>query len=333
VLPFIKMHGLGNDYVYIDGVTHARALRGADLPALARAISDRHTGVGGDGLIVVGRPSSARAHVRMRIFNADGSEAEMCGNGVRCVAKLAHDHLGLRHQPLHVQTGRGVLEIAGTIADGALTSATVDMGAPILELDQVPVASSAVHPAGHPYESVLHLPGANPVATFVSMGNPHAVIFTTALTRGAKAGNKPSNRARVAPGAGVPARLADIALHNLGPALEQHPAFPNRANIHFVEVHAPNHASMRTWERGSGATQACGTGACAVLVAGVLTGRLDRRADIDLPGGRLHIHWDQASDHVLMTGPATEAFTGVWPLPVARTKKLAGARRRAGARA
>lgn len=300
-VPFVKMHGLGNDYLYIDAFSRPEQEQRHDLPALARAMSDRHRGIGSDGLILVAGPVDASgAHVRMRMFNADGSESEMCGNGVRCVAKFAHDRLGLRQRPLLVETGRGVLSIDYSTQDNRLVSATVDMGPPTLELSAIPVLAgelvdsvagpgnqSSVSSGGHEHALAIRgAAGGQLRAVFVSMGNPHAVFFDQPM---------------------------DLAV--LGRVIEHHPAFPRRINAHSVQVKARDRAVMIPWERGAGFTQACGTGACAVLVAGVLTGRLDREATITLPGGDLRVRWDSANGHVFMTGPAADVFEGTWPLP------------------
>ena len=301
-MRFVKMHGIGNDYVYLDAVTDPTIAGRRDLPELARRISDRHRGVGGDGLILVCRPSGTggtpAAHVRMRMFNSDGSESEMCGNGVRCVAKFAHDRLGVQANPMLVETGAGALSIAYETAAGRLVRATVDMGEPILDLAKVPVDVGALVFGGveHLYslETDAEESGAW-AGAFVSMGNPHAVFFDAQN-----------------------ARLRDNGLHTLdirriGPRIESHPAFPNRVNAHFVTVQSPREATMRTWERGAGATLACGTGACAVAVVGARLGLLERRVTLHLPGGDLVIEWDAATDHVRMTGPATDVFEGDWP--------------------
>jgi diaminopimelate epimerase len=291
-MRFVKMHGIGNDYVYVDAVTEP-ALEKRDLAALARTISDRHTGVGSDGLILLCRPTLAGAHVRMRMFNADGSESEMCGNGIRCVAKFAHDRLGIAATPMRVETGRGILGIDYTLAGGRVASATVDMGEPILELEKIPVDTARVRETPKGYS----LPGfaAAQDWRFVSMGNPHAVSWDFA------ADGKNFE----------PARRATLA--ELCPQVETNPAFPRRINVHLVHVISPREARMVTWERGAGFTQACGTGACAVLVASARTGRLDRKALLHLPGGDLEIAWDAGTGHVFMTGPATDVFEGDWP--------------------
>lgn len=291
-MRFTKMHGIGNDYVYVNGFDQ----HVPDPAALAPLVSDRHFGIGGDGLIMI-LPSD-KADVRMRMFNADGSESEMCGNGVRCVAKYAYDHGLTRNNPLTVETGRGVLTLSlETDPADRVRRVTVDMGEPILELGHIPVQQVAVEdgPAlsdGQvPHEYVLAFRiGDRPVAaTFVSMGNPHLVSFVD--------------------------DLATIDLPIVGPKLERFPAFPRRINVHFVQVLAPGEVRMVTWERGSGITLACGTGACAVAVAGVLTGRTDRSILAHLPGGDLQLEWRQSDNHVYMTGPATEVFTGEWTPP------------------
>ncbi len=296
-MRFVKMHGIGNDYVYLDAVG-APALEarfeGAAGADLVRRMSDRHRGIGSDGVILVCR-ARAGADVRMRMLNADGSESEMCGNGIRCVAKLAYDRLGIHANPMRVETGHGVLSIAYETAGGRLATATVDMGEPILEPSRVPVDASRLRPHAGAHRWTVDAAGEPWVASFVSMGNPHAVFF--------HADN---------PGlAGAP--LDRFDLRRLGPMIETHPAFPNRINAHIVAVGSAHEATMRTWERGAGLTQACGTGACAVCVAGVRTGRLARDVLLHLPGGDLRIHWSEADGHVRMTGPATEVFEGEWP--------------------
>ncbi|CAN5581293.1 diaminopimelate epimerase [soil metagenome] len=281
-MKFTKMHGIGNDYVYVNGF----AENVSDPVALAQKISDRHFGVGSDGLILI-LPSKT-ADVRMRMFNADGSESEMCGNGVRCVAKYAFDHGLTKNNPLKVETGRGVLPIVLELSEGKVAQATVDMGEPIVNLPDVPVDREKLTRTGEEHEYVLAANGNSPAvnAVFVSMGNPHATIFDR--------------------------EVKDLDLARIGPGLEHHPAFPRRINVHFVKVHSPTEVTMRTWERGSGITMACGTGACAVAVSGVLTGRTGRKILAHLPGGDLQLEWRESDNHVYMTGPATEVFTGEW---------------------
>ncbi len=279
-MRFTKMHGLGNDYVYVDCFAEK-----VDDPAnLAIAISDRHFGVGSDGLILV-MPSDAAADVRMRMFNADGSEAQMCGNGVRCVAKFAFDHGHTTANPMRVETAAGIKTIDLKLgADGKVLAATVDMGKPIIEPEKVPVLirqTRAVDVTIKTQSRAFQM-------TCVSMGNPHAVIFVD--------------------------DVAAVPLEHLGPEIEHHPVFPERVNAHFVQVHSPKEVTMRTWERGSGITLACGTGASAVCVAGVQTHRTGREILAHLPGGDLKLNWDEDTAHVMMTGPATEVFTGDWPI-------------------
>ncbi len=272
------MHGIGNDYVYVDGAKE----RVDDPAALAVRIADRHFGVGGDGLIMI--LPSEKADVRMRMFNADGSESEMCGNGIRCVAKYSFDHGLTASNPMKVGTGRGILSIALTNEHGKVASATVIMGEPILGVADI----SRVTPVGTAaHRFTLTNQPATLEASFVSMGNPHAVVFVQ--------------------------DVAAIDLERLGPVVERHPAFPRRVNAHWVQVHSRREITMRTWERGSGITLACGTGACAVAVASVLTGRTDRKLFTHLPGGDLELEWRDADNSVYMTGPATEVFSGEWP--------------------
>ncbi len=277
-MRFTKMHGLGNDYVYLDGFTQKLP---ADPAAVARTVSDRHFGIGSDGLILI--LPSAVADARMRMFNADGSEAEMCGNGLRCVAKYVHDHGIARKPTLMLETGRGVLTVSLEVRAGVAERVTVDMGEPVLKSADIPTTL----PGDPPVDAPLAVGNVSYPVTAVSMGNPHAVTF-------------------------VP-DVAAVRLEVIGPLVEHHPAFPRRMNAHFVQVHSPTEATMRTWERGSGVTLACGTGACAVCVAGVLTGRTDRKLLAHLPGGDLDLEWSAADNHVYMTGPATEVFTGDWP--------------------
>ncbi len=252
---------------------------------MAREISDRHFGIGADGLILI-LPSDT-AEVRMRMFNADGSEAEMCGNGIRCVAKYAFDHGLSRNNPMKVQTARGVLSLALQIPNGKVSQVTVNMGQPILKLSDIPINSGAVSALDGPHQFSFDVgPQTISPATFVSMGNPHAVIFVQDVT--------------------------GVDLPRLGPLVEHFKAFPNRINAHWVQIKSRREIVMRTWERGSGITLACGTGACAVCVAGALTGRTDRTILAHLPGGDLWLEWRESDNCVYMTGPATEVFSGEW---------------------
>ena len=285
-MRFTKMHGIANDYIYVDGFVE----KVPDPAKTAIAISDRHRGVGSDGLILILPPSNpGKADVRMRMFNADGSEGEMCGNGVRCVAKYAYDHGLSKSNPMRVETGRGVLTLALSVQNGKVEQVTVNMAEPILDLAQIPVDREKVVAGTREHEYRLSLAQGNELidATFVSMGNPHAVIFT--------------------------GDVKSLDLARIGPPLEHHKAFPRRMNVHWAQVVGRDEVIMRTWERGSGITWACGTGACAVCVAGVLTGRTERKVLMHLPGGDLTIEWREADNNVYMTGPATEIFSGDWP--------------------
>src|SRR5262245_8593080 len=277
-MRFTKMQGCGNDYVYVDCV---RVKPPRDPAALSRAISDRHFGVGADGLILI--LPSEKGDARMRMFNADGSEAEMCGNGLRCVAKFVHDHGIAKKARLAIETGRGVLAVDLEVHQSRVERVTVDMGEPILQRSDIPTTL----PGDPPVDVPLTIDGVTLKFTCVSMGNPHAVTFVDAIT--------------------------DRHVHQLGPLIEKHAAFPRKTNVEFIKVNRPDDATMRVWERGSGETLACGTGACAAAVAGVLTGRLGRRVTMHVLGGDLELSWAVADKHVYMTGPAVEVFSGEWP--------------------
>jgi diaminopimelate epimerase len=277
-MHFTKMQGCGNDYIYVDCFRQSMP---HDPAGLSRAISDRHFGVGGDGLILI--CPSDKADARMRMFNADGSESEMCGNGIRCVAKYIYDHGLVRKSPLTVETGRGVLTLELEFSGGAVRQVRVDMGEPILQADRIPTTL-----AGDPPREVsLEVGGQTLRVSCVSMGNPHCVTFVDAIT--------------------------DAQVLGLGPQVERHSAFPRRVNVEFVRVNRPDDVTVRVWERGSGETLACGTGACAVAVAGHLTGRTQRRITAHLPGGDLQLYWSEVDNRVYMTGPAVEVFSGEWP--------------------
>ena len=286
-MRFTKMHGIGNDYVYVNCFEEPMP---ADPAALAVRIADRHFGVGGDGLILI-CPSKV-ADAKMRMFNADGSESEMCGNGVRCVAKYVYDH-GISRKPvLNIETGNGVLPIALEIECDKVKRARVDMGEPILEAAKIPttltgerIVDAKLPAITEGVPSWFARAGMQTTMTCVSMGNPHVTIYC--------------------------GDVAEVPLSDIGPKIETHSIFPRRINVHFVQVHSPGEVTMRTWERGSGITLACGTGASAVCVAGVLTGRTDRKILAHLPGGDLELEWGN-DNHVYMTGPATEVFSGEW---------------------
>ncbi len=277
-MKFTKMHGAGNDYVYVDCFDQP------GLPAhpsqLARNISHRRFGVGSDGLILI-EPSSV-ADARMRMFNADGSESEMCGNGIRCVAKYVYDHGIARKEDMQIETGRGVLRLQLQVENGLAQRVTVDMGEPVLATEKIPTTLDTGSVVGQLHE----FDGVRLEVTCVSMGNPHCVAF-------------------------VPEATDELVL-GLGPKIECDPRFPQRTNVEFVEVVSRTQLRQRTWERGSGETWACGTGASAVCVASVLTGRAERDVLIQLRGGELRLRWDEATRHVFMTGGAVEVFSGEW---------------------
>jgi diaminopimelate epimerase len=281
-MKFTKMQGIGNDYVYVNGFSETVA----EPARVAREVSDRHFGIGADGLILI-LPSKL-ADVRMRMFNADGSEAEMCGNGVRCVAKYAFERGIATKNPMRVETGNGVLTLELHTEGGKVRQVTVSMGQPVLELAKIPVRADLVLPTEEAHQYAFEISDVPFLhATFVSMGNPHVVMFWENIDR------------------------VDVA--KLGPAVENFAAFPKRINAHWVKVLSRGEVTMRTWERGSGITLACGTGACAVCVAGAITGRTDRKILAHLPGGDLMLDWRQADNCVYMTGPAVEVFSGEWP--------------------
>ncbi len=274
-MKFTKMHGAGNDYVYIDGFREEVA----DPAALAVAISDRHFGVGSDGLILI--LPSTQADVRMRMFNADGSEAEMCGNGVRCVAKYACDNGLVQGDEISVETGAGILPLkVFRNAARRVDKVQVNMGRPRLTRAEIPMAGE---PGEQVIDQELQVLDRTFRITCVSMGNPHCVIFVD--------------------------RVADFPVERYGRAIENHPLFPRRTNVEFVEIVSPTEVRQRTWERGAGETLACGTGSAAGTVAGVHTGRRERRLLNHLRGGDLEIEMT-AEGPVLMTGPAVEVFQG-----------------------
>ena len=282
-MRFTKMHGAGNDYVYVDCFTQALP---RDIPELARQISDRRFGVGADGLILI--CPSEQADAEMRMYNADGSYSEMCGNGIRCVAKFIYDHNLRRRNTLTIETAGRVLSLDLQHADGLVNQVRVDMGEPILVPADVPTTLRSVAGPEQPAVDVpLTVAGHEFRVTCVSMGNPHCVVFVDEAT--------------------------DDWVLGVGPKTEIDPHFPKRVNVEFVEVLNRTELRQRTWERGSGETFACGTGACAVCVAGVLTGRTDRSVTIHLRGGDLSIEWNEKDNHIYMTGPAVEVFSGEWP--------------------
>ena len=274
-MKFTKMHGAGNDYVYINGFEEQ-----VDDPAeLARRVSNRQFGIGSDGLILI-LPSDV-ADVRMWMFNLDGSEAEMCGNGIRCVAKYAYDHGLVQNLEMTVETGNGVLPLTMiTGSSGLVERVRVNMGEPGLKRGDIPMVGSVAEQA---VSIPLKIDDREFEITCVSMGNPHAVIFVDDVEQ--------------------------FPVASIGQKIETHPWFPERVNVEFVQILSSKEVIQRTWERGSGETLACGTGASAVTVAGVLTGRTERKIINHLRGGDLELEW-QENGSVMMTGPAVEVFTG-----------------------
>jgi len=285
-MRFTKMHGLGNDYIYIDA--HRESLGEIDLPWLARVLSDRNFGIGADGIILI-LPSEP-ADFRMRMFNADGSESEMCGNGMRCFAKYVHDHGLTRKTEFVVETGAGLIRPRVTLERGHVSSVTVDMGPPVLARRAIPMLGSPEE--GRVIDEPLRVGDQEARVTCVSMGNPHCVLFVDDV--------------EAAP------------VRTLGPLIERHEVFPARTNVEFIRVVADDRLNMRVWERGSGETLACGTGASASVVAAALNGHAGHACTVRLLGGELQIEW-RADDHVFLTGPAVEVFAGeVDPAAIAR---------------
>ncbi len=275
-VQFVKMHGLGNDFVVVDCVTHPYNVE--QLVAAAPLLCDRHFGIGGDGLILV--LPSLEGDFRMRIINSDGSEPEMCGNGIRVFARYVYEHGLTTKRALIINTLAGIICPELILDSEQVTGVRVDMGEPRLERAEIPMTG----PAGQVVDEPLQVDGTVYRVTAVSMGNPHAVIFVE--------------------------NTAAFPVETIGPKIETHPDFPRKTNVEFAQVVNPGYVKMRVWERGAGITLACGTGACATLVAGVLTGNTERTATIELPGGPLEITWSDEDNHVYMTGPATEVFTG-----------------------
>lgn len=275
-MNFTKMHGLGNDFI----VVVADRLPG-DASERAVALCDRHFGIGADGLVYI--VPSARADFQMRIFNADGSEAEQCGNAIRCVAKYVYDNRLTEKTELTIETiGAGVQPVRLNVQNGKVATVRVDMGEPMLGGLDIPTTIDADVVLDQPIE----VDGTTMRFTAVSMGNPHCVIYVD--------------------------DAANFDLHRYGPQIETHPLFPKRVNVEFATVRSRTYVEMRVWERGAGPTLACGTGACATLVASVLGGKTDRRATVNLAGGDLEIEWSEADNRVYMTGPAEIVFRGEW---------------------
>ena len=273
-LRFAKMQGLGNDYVYVNCLEEEVS----DPVSLARMVSDRHFGIGSDGLILI-RPSS-KADFFMEMFNADGSRSAMCGNGIRCVGKYVYDHGLTSKTDISVNTLAGVKHLELEIEDGKVASVTVDMGEPVLEPTLIPVHVDRAPVIAHPIE----VAGRRFEMTCVSMGNPHAVVFVD--------------------------DVAGFPIEEIGRPFEVHPAFPERVNVEFIEPLSRSEVRMRVWERGTGETLACGTGACASTVACALNGLTDDEVTVHLLGGDLRVRWDVERNRVFMTGPAATVFEG-----------------------
>lgn len=282
-MKFTKMHGCGNDYVYVDCTKEVIP----DIAATAVRVSDRHFGIGSDGLILI--KSSEVADFEMDMYNADGSRGKMCGNGIRCVAKYVYDHGLTNKTEITVDTQAGIKTLQLTVCDGKVSKVRVDMGEPVLIPQEIPVKASVLGLADDRREAIVAQPftvaNSNYDITCVSMGNPHCITF-------------------------IDEDVRSFPLEAIGTLFEKHELFPEGVNTEFVNIIDKEHLRMRVWERGSGETLACGTGACAVAVASYLNGFTGRKVDVELMGGHLEIVYDAATNHVFMTGPATEVFSG-----------------------
>lgn len=280
-MRFTKMHGLGNDYVYVNCFEETVE----DPAQIARLVSDRHYGIGGDGLILI-KPSEV-ADFCMEMYNADGSRGAMCGNGIRCVAKYVYDHSLTNMTHIKIETGAGIKSLQLSVKNGKVSQVTVDMGVPVLINHQVQLALSGAEAEklnkDQIWETLRVMDTEYPVIN-ISMGNPHTVVFCD--------------------------DISSLKLEKTGPAFENHERFPDRTNTEFVEITDEGHIKMRVWERGSGETMACGTGACAAAVASRLASHTSRQVQVKLLGGTLQIDWNKENGHVMMTGPATEVFQG-----------------------
>lgn len=277
-MDFVKMHGLGNDFVFIEDKTG----QDKDYTALARAMCNRHTGIGADGLIVI--VDSRVADVRMRIINSDGSEAEMCGNGIRCFAKYVYDNGIIEKKRFTVETPAGIMEPEITVgADNKAELITINMGRPSFNRSEIPMEGAE----GRVLNEDLCVNGENWKITSLLMGVPHTVTYVDDVD--------------------------SVDIEKIGPLFEKHEAFPKHTNINFAQQMDDRTVKVRTWERGAGATLACGTGSCSVAVASFLNGRTGREVDIQLPLGTLHIEYREEDGNVYMTGPAAVSFTGTWP--------------------
>lgn len=276
-MKFTKMQGCGNDYIYINGFTE----KIGDKPAFVRAVSDRHFGVGGDGAIFIN--PSEEADFEMEMYNADGTRAEMCGNGIRCVAKYVYDKGLTDKKQISIASFGNVKYVDLYVDDGLVRSVKVNMGTPVLEAKKVPVKSAMERSVDEP----ITVNGKEYRMTCVSMGNPHAVVFME--------------------------NIAKLDIASIGPLFENHEVFPNRTNTEFVEVVDRTHVNMRVWERGTGETLACGTGCCATVAACVLNGLTEDEVTVRVLGGEIDIRWDRNKNLIYMTGPAETVFEGEFP--------------------
>lgn len=295
-MRFIKMHGIGNDFVFLDALAEPVIAARSDLPELARTLADRRTGVGADGVIVLAAPpDGVDAELSMMIFNADGSDGGICGNGARCAAKFAVDRgyvMPGAGGGLRIASGNRVLSVSvRTDQDGKVRAATIDMGEPNFDLEAIGVDERAVERIEAAGAAALEFGVGSRIASLVSMGNPHMVAFID-----------------------EPVEVVDLARE--GAMFEQHPAFRDRINYHIVNVISPSAVVVRTWERGAGITQGCGSGACAVAASAIRTGRSERALTVHMVGGDLELYWDERSGRLFMTGPAVEVFQGEWPIAV-----------------
>ena len=276
-MKFTKMHGCGNDYIYVDG---AREIIPAERKSeVVKFLSDRHFGIGGDGVIFI-NPSDV-ADFEMEMYNMDGSRSEMCGNGIRCVGKYVYDHGLTRKTSLSIVSCGKIKYLELTVEDGKVANVRVNMGSPVLEAAEIPVVASQSPVVDTP----ITVDGREYRMTCVSMGNPHAIVYVDEM-------------------------IDDETMAKIGPLFEHHERFPRRVNTEFVKVLDRERVQMRVWERGTGETLACGTGACAVTVASILNGLTEDDITVELLGGNLEIFWDRKENVVYMTGPATTVFEG-----------------------
>lgn len=276
MIKFTKMHGLGNDYIYID--CYSKEVNLGDVSHLAKIMSDRHFGVGSDGIILICKSDSA--DFKMRMFNFDGSEAEMCGNGIRCVGKFVYEKGLINKDIVEIETLAGIKILKLNIENGKVKTVRVDMGNPILEAEKIPVIYNRTPVQGLKLKALDR----DFEFTCISMGNPHAITLIDDIEK--------------------------FDIKKYGPILENDKIFPNRSNIEFIKVVDKENVKMRVWERGAGETLACGTGACATAVACSINGFTNRKVNIELLGGKLEVEWDKDTNHVFMTGPATTVFEG-----------------------